>query len=192
VGFGYGATGGPPQNAVYLSAEWTRENVSSRGPLGAMYRVWGDGKQMVKGDRTDYFGLTGFTADELRRMAYYVWTPPGPKGAFIGEGDTPTFLNFIDIGLRAPEKRILGRLGWPPTTTECGGRSRLSGGRRTRSEHSCRTGLPRIRIWLGACWKYCERSSGKRQLCWSWVRRDSRPWRRRRPRRCSANPRRCD
>jgi hypothetical protein len=48
-------------------------------------------KRMVKGDRTDYFGLTGFTADELRNKGYYVWTPPGPKGAFIGEGDTPTF-----------------------------------------------------------------------------------------------------
>ena len=116
VGFGYGATGGSPENAIYVSAEWTRENVSSRGPLGAMYRVWGDGKQMVKGDRTDYFGLTGFTADELRNMGYYVWTPPGPKGAFIGEGDTPTFLNFIDIGLRASENGFWG--GW-------GGRRRL-------------------------------------------------------------------
>ncbi len=102
VGWGYGATGGSPENAVYVSADWTRENVSSRGPLGARYRAWGDGKQMVKGDRTDYFGLTGMTADELRGMGYYVWTPPGPKGAFIGEGDNPTFLNFIDVGLRAP------------------------------------------------------------------------------------------
>ena len=110
MGFGYGATGGSPQNAVYVSAEWTRENVSSRGPLGAMYRVWGDGKQMVKGDRTDYFGLTGFSADQLRSMGYYVWTPPRPKGAFIGEGDTPTFLNFIDIGLRTPENGFWG--GW--------------------------------------------------------------------------------
>src|SRR5215467_2159251 len=116
VGFGYGATGGSAQNAIYVSAEWTRENVSSRGPLGAMYRVWGDGKQMVKGDRTDYFGLSGLTADELRRMGYYVWTPPGPKGAFIGEGDTPTFLNFIDIGLRTSENGFWG--GW-------GGRRRL-------------------------------------------------------------------
>jgi hypothetical protein len=110
VSFGYGATGGSPENAVYVSADWTRENVSSRGPLGALYRVWGDGKQMVKGDRTDYFGLTGLTADELRGMGYYVWTPPGPKGAFIGEGDTPTFLNFIDIGLRTPAVGNWG--GW--------------------------------------------------------------------------------
>src|SRR5215831_1028166 len=46
VSFGYGATGGSPENAVYVSAEWTQENISSRGPLGALYRVWGDGKQM--------------------------------------------------------------------------------------------------------------------------------------------------
>jgi hypothetical protein len=110
VNFGYGTTGGSPENAVYVSADWTRENVSSRGPLGALYRVWGDGKQMVKGDRTDYFGLSGYTADELRQQGYYVWTAPQPKGSFIGEGDTPTFLNFIDIGLRAPEDAAWG--GW--------------------------------------------------------------------------------
>jgi len=94
-----------PENQVYVSAAWTRENISSRGPLGALYRVWGDGKQMVKGDRTDYFGLSGYTADQLRNMAYMVWTPPQEKGSFIGEGDTPTFLNLLGNGLRGYEDR---------------------------------------------------------------------------------------
>ena len=49
-----------------LGAEWTRENVTSVGPLGALYRVWGDGRQMVAGDMTDYFHLSGHSADELR------------------------------------------------------------------------------------------------------------------------------
>ena len=40
--------------AHYLSAAWTRENVSSVGLFGAFYRVWGDGKQMVPGDIFDY------------------------------------------------------------------------------------------------------------------------------------------
>lgn len=40
--------------AHYLSAAWTRENVSSVGLFGAFYRVWGDGKQMVSGDIFDY------------------------------------------------------------------------------------------------------------------------------------------
>lgn len=87
------------ENAIYYSADWTRENISSRGAFGAFYRVWGDGKQMVKNDIFDYFGLSGFTADELRAKGYIVWTPPRPKGEFIGEGDTFTYLNLIDNGL---------------------------------------------------------------------------------------------
>jgi hypothetical protein len=116
--FGYFVRNGlAPQDQVYISAAWTRENISSRGPLGAMYRVWGDGKQMVKGDRTDYFGLSGYTADQLRSMGYMVWMPPQERGSFIGEGDTPTFLNLLDNGLRAYENRHWS--GW-------GGSSRSS------------------------------------------------------------------
>jgi hypothetical protein len=111
VNFGYGVRGGlSPENALYVSAEWMRENVSSRGPLGAMYRVWGDGKQMVKGDVFDYFGQSGQTADQLKAQGYVVWTPPQPKGSFISEGDTPTFMNLLANGLRAFEDGAHG--GW--------------------------------------------------------------------------------
>jgi hypothetical protein len=117
INFGYGARGShTPENQVYLGAEWTRENVSSRGPLGAAYRVWGDGKQMVKGDRTDYFGLSGLSADELRAEGYMVWTAPQEKGSFISEGDTPTFLNLVDNGLRAHEDGLWGGWGGRRTT----------------------------------------------------------------------------
>lgn len=88
------------EDSVYYSTEWTRANISSRGAFGALYRVWGDGKQMVKGDIFDYFGLSGYTADELKAKGYIVWTPPRPKGAFLGEGDTFTYLNLIGNGLR--------------------------------------------------------------------------------------------
>ncbi len=116
--FGYFVRNGlAPEDQIYVSAAWTRENISARGPLGAMYRVWGDGKQMVKGDRTDYFGLSGYSADQLRSMRYMVWMPPQEKGSFIGEGDTPTFLNLVDNGLRAYENRHWS--GW-------GGSSRSS------------------------------------------------------------------
>lgn len=104
-----------PEDKVYVSATWTQDNILSRGPLGALYRVWGDGKQMVKGDRTDYFGLSGYTAQQLKQMGYMVWLPPQEKGTFLGEGDTPTFINLIDIGLRAYENPSWG--GW-------GGRTR--------------------------------------------------------------------
>jgi hypothetical protein len=65
---------------------------------------------MVKGDRTDYFGLSGYTAAQLKEKGYMVWMPPQPKGAFLGEGDTPTFINLIGNGLRAYEDPRWG--GW--------------------------------------------------------------------------------
>jgi len=109
--FGYGAQIRiAPENKMYVSAAWTRENVLNRGPLGALYRVWGDGKQMVKGDRTDFFGLSGYTSEQLKQIGYMVWMPPQEKGTFLGEGDTPTFINLIDIGLRAYENPTWG--GW--------------------------------------------------------------------------------
>ena len=111
VGLGYGAfVFASAENAPYFSADWTREYVSNRGPLGAHYRVWGDGKQMVKGDRFDYFGLTGSTAAELRAKGYVVWLPPRMKGEFLGEGDTFTYLNLIDNGLHAYREDTPG--GW--------------------------------------------------------------------------------
>jgi hypothetical protein len=117
--FGYGAQFGiAPANKVYVSAEWTQESILSRGPLGALYRVWGDGKQMVKGDRTDYFSLSGYTAEQLKEMGYMVWMPPQEKGSFLGEGDTPTFINLINVGLRTYENPSWG--GW-------GGRTRHEG-----------------------------------------------------------------
>jgi hypothetical protein len=126
VNFGYGARAAhSPENQVYLGTPWTMENVSSHGPLGALYRVWGDGKQMSPNDRTDYFGLSGFTDDELRAKGYNVWTPSREKGSFISEGDTPTFMNLLDNGLRAYEDGTWG--GWGGRTRE--GATPMGGGR---------------------------------------------------------------
>jgi len=109
--YAYGAqTRAKPENALYLSAAWMKANVSSRGPLGAFYRVWGDGKQMVKDDIFDYFGLSGFTGEELRKKGYIVWTPVQEKGSWLGEGDTGTFMNMLNNGLRAYEDASYG--GW--------------------------------------------------------------------------------
>jgi len=111
VALAYGASSAASaENAVYYSADWTRQNISSRGPFGAFYRVWGDGKQMVKNDIFDYFGLSGYTVPQLRAMGYIVWTPPRLKGEFIGEGDTFTFLNLVDNGLLGYEDGTPG--GW--------------------------------------------------------------------------------
>jgi len=109
--FGYGAQDRiAPEDKLYVSPEWIAANILSRGPLGALYRVWGDGKQMVQGDRTDYFGLANASPQQLQQMGYMVWMPPHPKGAFLGEGDTPTFLNLAGIGLRAYQDPAWG--GW--------------------------------------------------------------------------------
>ncbi len=98
------------QDATYLTAQWTRRNISERGPLGAFYRVWGDGKQMAKGDIFDYFGVAGKTAAELKKEGYVVWAPVQEPGSFLSEGDTGTFVNLIDNGLRGYREESYG--GW--------------------------------------------------------------------------------
>src|SRR5262245_10162656 len=84
---------------VYYSADWMQQNISNKGEFGKLQRVWGDGKQMVKGDKFDYMGESGKTADDLRKEGYIVWTPPRAKGEFLGEGDTGTFLSLLGNGL---------------------------------------------------------------------------------------------
>jgi hypothetical protein len=109
--YGYGAQlRAKKEDSIYMTASWVKENISDRGPLGALYRVWGDGKQMVKGDIMDYFGFAGYTNDQLKQMGYVVWMPVQPKGSWLGEGDNPTFMNMLGNGLRAYEAGSYG--GW--------------------------------------------------------------------------------
>lgn len=133
VGVGYGAfVFASAENAPYFSVDWTRTNVSSQGPLGAHYRVWGDGKQMVPGDRFDYFGLSGQTSAELRAKGYVVWLPPRPRGEFLGEGDTFTFFNLIGNGLGAYLDETpggwAGRVAVNPSAKSAAPRAGLGGG----------------------------------------------------------------
>jgi hypothetical protein len=109
--YGYGAQlHANSEDSIYLTSSWMKENISDRGPLGALYRVWGDGKQMVKGDKMDYFGLSGYTDAQLRSMGYVVWMPVQAKGSWLGEGDDFTFVNMLGNGLRAYEAGSYG--GW--------------------------------------------------------------------------------
>lgn len=109
--YGYGAQlRAKPEDSIYLTPTWMKENVSDRGPLGSIYRVWGDGKQMVKGDIMDYFGFSSYTNEQLRAMGYAVWMPVQPKGSWLGEGDDHTFMNMPGNGLRAYEDASYG--GW--------------------------------------------------------------------------------
>ena len=109
--YGYGAQlRAKAEDSVFLTSTWMKANVSDRGPMGSLYRVWGDGKQMVKGDRMDYFGFSGYTTEQLRSMGYVVWLPVQEKGSWLGEGDDFTFMNMLGNGLRAYEEGSYG--GW--------------------------------------------------------------------------------
>ena len=125
-----------------LAAEWMRENVTSAGALGALYRVWGDGRQMVPGDPTDYFHLSGRSAEELRADGYRVWMPPQPAGEWISEGDTTTMLNLLVPGLRAGEHPSYGGWGGRAERTDIGPDTwatvdaRIFGGGDEADEHS--------------------------------------------------------
>lgn len=113
--FGYGAQlVANADNAPLLTTAWMQENISSKGAFGSIYRVWGDGKQMVKNDPFDYFGLDGYTNEELKKMGYVVWMPKQQKGSWLGEGDTGTFMNIVSNGLNASEKETPGGWGGRP------------------------------------------------------------------------------
>lgn len=113
--YGYGAQlVANTENAPLLTSDWMKNNITSKGPLGSIYRVWGDGKQMVKNDPFDYFGLDGYTNEELKKMGYIVWMPKQEKGSWLGEGDTGTFMNIISNGLAADEKETAGGWGGRP------------------------------------------------------------------------------
>lgn len=91
-----------PHDQKYLSASWMREHVSSVGPFGELYMVWGDGKQMHKNDIADYFGFSNVSVEQLKAMGYIPWYgTPEEEGAWISEGDTSMYMNLIDNGLDA-------------------------------------------------------------------------------------------
>src|SRR5690606_32884612 len=113
-----------PQDRFLVEPEWTREHVSEVGPLGALYRVWGDGEFMAefggpewegypRNDRCmedcpegpffddeDFFGFDASLPENTRAnlvaRGYNVWTALQPPGAFISEGDSSAFALLID------------------------------------------------------------------------------------------------
>lgn len=92
------------------SPEWTAENMRI-GPIGALVRCWGDGKQMVPGDVMDVIGpYKGESVQELAKMGYIMWTRPQPIGTLYGDGDSWCYFNLIGNGLRAWQDPTWG--GW--------------------------------------------------------------------------------
>lgn len=100
-----------PADLELVGARWTRENISSRGPLGATYRVWGDGRQMADGfDPEDYFWTRGMSTEELSAQGYQVWCPVQEPGAFVSEGDSSNFALLVPNGLSSWVDGTFG--GW--------------------------------------------------------------------------------
>ncbi len=113
--YGYGAQlSTNAENERFFTPSWMQQNISSKGALGEIYRVWGDGKQSVKNDRFDYFGIDGYTNEQLKQMGYIVWMPKQAKGSWLGEGDTGTFMNLLNNGLNAIENNNPGGWGGRP------------------------------------------------------------------------------
>ncbi len=65
---------------------------------------------MVKDDIFDYFGFSGLSDAQLDSMGYITWMSVQEMGSWISEGDTPTFMNLLDNGLRGYEDATFG--GW--------------------------------------------------------------------------------
>ncbi|WP_026560687.1 MULTISPECIES: DUF1593 domain-containing protein [Bacillaceae] len=100
-----------PEDRHFLSAAWTRENISNVGPFGELYMVWGDGKQMHKNDITDFFGFAGVTVEQLKELGYIPWYGGVEEpGSWISEGDTSMYMNLLDNGLDAHVDASFG--GW--------------------------------------------------------------------------------
>ena len=99
----------PEEDQLYYSPDYVLKYFTV-GPLGALYRYWGDGVQMVPGDIYDAFGVSaGKTGEQLRAEGYVEMTyDPFPQGSFLGEGDTGCFINFIGNGLRGHEDLSYG------------------------------------------------------------------------------------
>ncbi len=137
--WGYGARGSVlAEDRFTLDPEWTRANVSQVGPMGGLYRVWGDNRFMAENagpqwegyprnnrcmsncppgpffDDEDYFGFDSTvpanSTANLRARGYNVWTAPQAPGAFISEGDSSNFALLVRNGLRNYENPGWG--GW--------------------------------------------------------------------------------
>ena len=97
-------------NPSLTDPEWTAKYMTV-GPIGARVRLWGDGKQMVPGDMTDFIGPSaGKTREEMAAEGYYVWRAIEPQGTLYGDGDSGCFYMLIDNGLRAWQDPTWG--GW--------------------------------------------------------------------------------
>ncbi|GAA2375506.1 DUF1593 domain-containing protein [Dactylosporangium salmoneum] len=97
---GTGNTRGLPQDRVYFSGAWIKQNIQV-GPLGSLYRSWLDGQSMP-GDQLDIFGDP--------KLAPTGWCKPLSPYDFLSEGDNVAFNPLFHTGIQDPANPSLG--GW--------------------------------------------------------------------------------
>lgn len=91
----------PAELKPELQGKWMAEHIKfGHGPLMSSYFVWGDG-QKIAGDPEDTQGDP--LSDQVKKFGI-------GKYDFISEGDSPSFLFLVDVGLRSLEDASYG--GW--------------------------------------------------------------------------------
>ena len=99
---GQGNTRGLPDDHVYFTGSWIRENIEM-GTYGKLYRAWIDG-QTTPGDQPDVFG------DLAKASAPTTWCKPLGPYDFLSEGDNVAFNPLLTTGIQNPTNPNLG--GW--------------------------------------------------------------------------------
>ena len=89
----------PPDMHPYLGGKWFAGNIKfNHGPLLDGYFLWGDGQKLT----ADFDHTHGDTVEMKKKgMSKY---------DFISEGDSPSYLYLVDVGLRSTEDASYG--GW--------------------------------------------------------------------------------
>jgi hypothetical protein len=89
----------PPNMHPYLGGRWFSENIKfNHGPLLEGYFLWGDGQKLT----ADFDHTHGDTVQMKEKGM--------TKYDFISEGDSPSYLYLVDVGLRSAEDASYG--GW--------------------------------------------------------------------------------
>ncbi|VBB09688.1 Hypothetical protein LUCI_4986 [Lucifera butyrica] len=82
----------------YLESKWMAANIKDHGPLLQEYMTWGDGHK-IQADPDDQYGDLSYMKEKGRGQY-----------DFISEGDSPSYLYLVNVGLRSLENHANG--GW--------------------------------------------------------------------------------
>lgn len=121
IAFMFNEKTNPAESLHVFKGHWLERNLLSKGPLLAMYHTWADGHvypgeqpRSQFGSNPDLLGGNWWGKEER------------DKYDMISEGDSPSFMHLIDVGLRSLENPGWG--GWggrfePLGDNEFGGRA---------------------------------------------------------------------